>query len=114
MKPPHLGPAGLAAASSLGAPIRRWCSILCLGALASACPGPSATEISRERAIEIARAHISFEPDSVEAERTSADSRAVWRVTFRGRLPGQPPLLFETVIVDVDRQTGEVVSLARS
>jgi hypothetical protein len=35
-------------------------------------------------------------------------------VTFRGRLPGQPPDLFETVIVEVDRLSGEVVSVGRT
>ena len=93
-------------------------AILCIAAavsLAAACPGPSpVSELSRERAIEIARAHVSFQPDSVEAERATSAGRAVWRVTFRGRLPGQPPLLFETVIVEVDRESGEVVSIARS
>ena len=93
-------------------------AILCLAAvfsLAATCAGPSpAAEISRERAIEIARPHVSFQPDSVEAERATSAGRAVWRVTFRGRLPGQPPLLFETMIVEVDRYSGEVVSIARS
>ena len=92
-------------------------AILCLAAvfsLAATCAGPSQTEISRERAIEIARPHVSFQPDSVEAERATSAGRAVWRVTFRGRLPGQPPLLFETMIVEVDRYSGEVVSIARS
>jgi hypothetical protein len=54
------------------------------------------------------------QPESIEAERAISAGRAVWRVTFRGRLPGQPPLLFETIIVEVDRQSGEVVSIARS
>ena len=92
-------------------------AILCLAAvfsLAATCAGPSQTEISRERAIEIARPHVSFQPDSVEAERATSAGRAVWRVTFRGRLPGQPPPLFETMIVEVDRYSGEVVSIARS
>ena len=98
--------------------VRHRLAILCIAAavsLAATCPGPSPSpEISRERAIEIARAQVSFQPDSVEAERASSAGRAVWRVTFRGRLPDQPPLLFETIIVEVDRQSGEVVSIARS
>ena len=93
-------------------------AILCLAALtvlAAACIRPShANEISRERAIEIARAQVSFHPDSIKAVRTTSGARAVWRVTFRGRLPGQPPLLFETIVVEVDRHSGEVVSIARS
>ena len=98
--------------------MRRGSAIHCLAAvavLAITCPGPSPVqEISRERAIEIARPHVSFQPDSVEAERATSAGRAVWRVTFRGRLPGQPPPLFETILVEVDRHSGEVVSIARS
>ena len=45
---------------------------------------------------------------------TIAAGRPLWRVTFRGRLPGQPPDLFETVVVEVDRRTATVVSVARS
>ena len=98
--------------------LRRNSAILCLAALtvlAAACIRPShANEISRERAIEIARAQVSFHPDSIKAVRTTSGVRIVWRVTFRGRLPGQPPLLFETMLVEVDRHSGEVVSIARN
>jgi hypothetical protein len=82
--------------------------------IATACSAPSAPEITRDRAIEIARQQVSFQPDSVEAERTTSNGRAVWRVTMRGRLPGQPPGLFETAIVQIDRTTGDVVSVART
>lgn len=84
-------------------------------ALGATCSGPSQkTEISRDRAIEIARPHVSFQPDSIQAERTISGARSVWRVTFRGRLPGQPPGLFETAVIEIDRRTGEVVSVART
>lgn len=83
--------------------------------LTTACIHPShTTEISRGRAVEIARAQVSFPPDSIEAIRTTSAGRAVWRITFRGRLSGQPPPLFETVLVEIDRRSGEVVSLARN
>ena len=82
-------------------------------ALGMTCPS-QAKEISRDRAIEIARAHVSFQPDSVEAERAGSGARPVWRVTFRGRLPGQPPGLFETAIIEIDRRSGEIVSVGRS
>ena len=78
-----------------------------------ACANPSEMEITRERAIEIARAQVSFQPDNIEAERRSSNDRPVWRVTLRGRLPGQPPGLFETTIVEVDRRSGAIVSIAR-
>ena len=98
--------------------MRRNFAILLLAALTvptAACIHPShANEISRERAIEIARSQVSFYPNSIKAVRTTSGARAVWRVTFRGRLPGQPPLLFETILVEIDRRSGEVVSIARS
>lgn len=83
-------------------------------ALGVTCAGPSSLEIGRERAIEIARQHVSFEPDSIDAQRVTSGSRPVWRVTFRGRLPGQPPGLFETVIIEIDRRSGEVTSVAQA
>ncbi len=82
--------------------------------MAARCTGPSPTEITRERAMDIARAQVSFQPDSVDAERTTSGVRPVWRVTLRGRLPGQPPGLFETAIVEVDRHSGAIVSVART
>ncbi len=98
--------------------MQRDSAIFCLAiltVLAVACIRPSpVNEISRERAIEIARGQVSFHPDSIVAVRATSGARAVWRVTFRGRLPGQPPLLFETMIVEVDRRSGEVVRIARS
>jgi hypothetical protein len=77
------------------------------------CVNPSDPEITRDRAIEIAREQVRFQADTVEAARTTSNNRPVWRVTLRGRLPGQPPGLFETAIVDVDRRNGEIVSIAR-
>ena len=83
--------------------------------VALTCPsGPVESVISREEAIEIARQEVSFEPESVEADFSTSDARPVWRVTFRGRLPGQPPGLFETMTVEVDADSGEVVSIART
>jgi hypothetical protein len=75
---------------------------------------PHVREISRQRAIEIARPHVPFTPDRIGATRTMTGGRAIWRVTFRGRLPGQPALLFETMVVEIDRHSGEIVSIARS
>ena len=83
------------------------------------CPGaqppPPAFEIEFPTAgqYRAARQEVSFQPDSVDAVESTSDDRAVWRVTFTGRLPGQPPGLFETIIVEVDSTSGEVVSLAR-
>lgn len=88
---------------------------LLIGAMLAACMhGAPSTEITSEHAIEIARLEVSFQPDRVEAVRAVSGVTPVWRVTLRGRLPGQPPPLFETAIVDVHRRTGVVVSIARN
>jgi uncharacterized membrane protein YkoI len=83
--------------------------------LAVTCPAvPADARVTREQAIEIARKEVSFQPDTVEAALDRSGERPVWRVTFRGRLPGQPPGLFETRIVEVDAESGDVVSIART
>jgi uncharacterized membrane protein YkoI len=83
--------------------------------LAMACPaGPLESQISREQAIEIARQEVSFQPDSIEAVLSESRERPLWRVTFRGRLPGQPPGLFETAIIEVDARSGDIVSISQT
>jgi hypothetical protein len=72
------------------------------------------SEIGREHAIQIACGQFSFQPSSIEAVKATSNGRPVWRVTIRARLPGQPPGLFETRIVDVDRQTAAILSIAQS
>lgn len=114
----HRSPSGM----SLGCAISRltWRARLVLllavavAALGAVCDPPTEpTEISRERAIDIARPEAMFAPDSVEASQVTSEGRSLWRVTFKGRLPDQPPELFETVIVEIDSRTGEIVSLSR-
>jgi hypothetical protein len=76
-------------------------------------PQSTPTQITRERAIEIARQGLSFSPDSVDAVQTTSEAPgrpAVWRVTLKGRLPDQPPGLFETRIFDIDVKSGKIVS----
>jgi hypothetical protein len=76
-------------------------------------PPAKQTEISREHAIAIARKQVNFTPDSVDAVQGTSEGPghpAVWRVTFKGRLPGQPPGLFETRIIEIDVRTGAIVS----
>ena len=86
--------------------------------LVVACPagpvGPVESQLTREQAIEIARQEVSFQPESVEAVLSESKGRPVWQVTFRGRLSGQPPGLFETMIVEVDAYSGDVVSISRT
>ena len=84
-------------------------TVLILGA----CAGRESAEISRERAVEIARSNVAFQVTSVDAVKASAKGRPIWRVTVRG-LPGQPPLLFETSVFEIDRRTGQIVAVART
>ena len=73
-------------------------------------------EISRQRAIEIARRHadLDFEVREVIAERAVEQGRDVWRVTFRGDPPGPGHPLGHLQVVSIDRRTGELVSVAMS
>ena len=80
----------------------------------AAAPRDAEDEISRERAIEVARGHLEFEAQAVEAEKVTDEGRPVWRVTFRGEPIGPGHPMGEVLIVLVDRRTGEVVSLAMS
>jgi hypothetical protein len=97
-------------------------SALLLAAGALACsrsgrgpePGSDVPELTREEAVEIAREHVELEIRSIDAERTTEQGRPVWRITFRGRPPGEGSAVGEVVIVVLDRRTGELVSLAQS
>jgi hypothetical protein len=71
-------------------------------------------EIARDRAIEIARGQVRWAPFESAAVKTQASGRTVWRVTLKGRLPGQPPELFETAVVDIDAASGAVVRIAKT
>ena len=83
--------------------------------LALACAsGAKNEEISRERAIEIARQHLTFEAQSVEAEQATEQGRPVWRVTFRGQPMSPTRQMSEILIVAIDRKTGEMVTIAMS
>ena len=75
---------------------------------------PRPTEMSRDRAIAVAKTQVRFEPFEINARRTQTNGRQVWRVVLKGRLPGQPPMLFEAVVVEVDAVTGTLVSVAKT
>jgi hypothetical protein len=88
---------------------------LAAGSMGALCEPPStATQITRERAIEIAQQEVQWKPDKVEAERATSQGRDVWRVTFQRRLPDAPPGLFDTYIVEIDARTGEIVTVSIS
>lgn len=76
--------------------------------------GSPKNEISRERAIEIGRAQVKFQPKSIAAEKTKDNGRPVWRVTFRGEPVSPVHPIGEIFIVILDRKTGEIVSVAQS
>jgi uncharacterized membrane protein YkoI len=92
---------------------RRAAVALLLAAMGCASVAPRAG-ITRDRAIKIAVTQVKWTPSDVAALRVTASGRQVWRVTLKGRLPGQPPLLFETAIVDLDARTGEVLSVSKT
>lgn len=71
-------------------------------------------EITRERAIEIARSHVRWEPFESTAVPARTSGRSVWRVTLKGRLRGQPPPLFETAVIEIDAATGAVVRIEKT
>jgi hypothetical protein len=88
-------------------------SLLAFALLAACASKGAGDEISKERAIELAREHVDFEPGKIEAVQDTEEGRPVWRVTFYGKgvdadHPGQ------VSFVVLDRRTGEVVSLGMS
>lgn len=88
---------------------------LALLSLLAACASQNGgQEISRERAIEIARQQIDFEPGRVEAvQETDEEGRPVWRVTFYAQgVDAANPGHVEFFLID--RKTGEIVSLGMS
>jgi len=85
--------------------------MLLLPLAVGACQTTPDSEITEARAIELARPHVTFEPDSAEAEKGTEAGQPVWRVTFR-RQAGLHPM-GNVMIVTIDRDTGAIVALAR-
>ncbi len=88
-------------------------ALLLAAAIGCASAAPHAG-IRRDRAIAIARTQVNWTPFDVAAAPTTSNGRQVWRVTLKGRLPGQPPLLFETAVVEIDAGTGDIVSVSKT
>ncbi len=88
-------------------------SLLPLFALSACSPTSPSSEITRERAIELARQHVSFEPTSVAANTDSRQGRPVWVVTLR-RADGSHGGLGQFAEVTLDRRTGVLVTIAMS
>ena len=87
--------------------------VLALASLGVSCDPPAtsstSSSITRDKAIEIARQETRLSTEDVEAVQVTSDGKAVWRVTFKFRLPDQPPGLYETRSVELDAQTGKIV-----
>ena len=95
-------------------PVPRCGAVLLLLAATACASATSQPGITRERAIAIAKTQVKWTPFEEAATRAKSNGREIWRVTLKGRLPGQPPLLFETGIVEVGARTGEIVSVAKT
>ena len=76
-------------------------------------PTSPSSEITRDRAIEIARSHVSFDATTVEARPDVREGKAVWVVALR-RVDGSHGGLGQFAEVTVDRSTGDVVTIAMS
>ena len=80
----------------------------------SACSLTSpSSEITRERAIELAQQYVAFAPTSIAADTDSRQGRPVWVVTLR-RADGSHGGLGQFAEVTLDRTTGELVTVAMS
>ncbi len=93
---------------------RKISALLLLLAMVLAACAPRATaprEISRDKAIEIARQQVKFEVQKTEAVKDTEEGRPVWRITFHGKPIGPSNPIGEVMFVVIDRVTGEVVSL---
>ena len=88
---------------------------LLLAALAAlGCPGGvPEPQVGEEQAVTVARRQVLFEPESIEAELAAEASPPVWRVTLRGRLPGQSVFEFEEATVTIDAVTGDVIGVGQ-
>ena len=91
--------------------LARLCLLL-LALAASGCPGgPPEPQVSEEQAVAVARRQVLFEPESIAAEMAAGENPPVWRVTLRGRVPGQSLFAFEEATVTVDAVTGDVIGV---
>lgn len=88
--------------------------LIAFALLAACASGSGGEEISKERAIELARQHIQMDPERIEAvKKTSEDGRPIWEVTFfaKGVTATNPG---HVEVIQLDRKTGEMVSVAMS
>lgn len=81
-----------------------------LALVALGCPaGVVEPRISEEQAVDAARRQVLFDPEEIDAELAADAAAPVWRVTLRGRQPGQSVFDFAEATVTVDAVSGDVV-----
>ena len=91
---------------------RPWLLLLALVTLG--CPaGAPEPQVDEEQAVAVASRQVLFEPESSEAVLAAGENPPVWRVTLRGRLPGQSVFEFEEATVTVDAVTGDVIGVGQ-
>ena len=78
------------------------------------CPGGvPEPQVDEQQAVAVALRQVLFEAESIEAELAAEADPPVWRVTLRGRLPGQSVFEFEEATVTVDAVTGDVIGVGQ-
>lgn len=83
-----------------------------LALMALNCPsGVVEPQVTEEQAVDIAKRQVLFEPEAIDAEMSSDEAQPIWRVTMRGRLPGQSVFEFESATVVVDALSGDVLEI---
>lgn len=70
--------------------------------------------LSVEEAIGIATGQFDFEPRSLEAAQVEESGRPAWKVSLRGRPPEPGKSMGEFGEVVIDRETGEILTVAMS
>jgi len=79
--------------------------VLAIVLLSGCSPTSPSSQITSDRAIELARPLVDFEPTSITTKADTSNGQPVWTVTFRGGFN-------QFVEVRVDRNTGEIVRAA--
>ena len=95
-------------------PLRRGTIALLLGFAVACASAGGQPAITRDRAIAIARAQVKWEPFEVDARRATSNGVPIWRITLKGRLPGQPPPFVESSVVEIDAATGQILSVSKT
>ena len=89
--------------------------VLAIVLLSGCSPTSPSSQITRDRAIDLARQTVRFEPTNITATLDTVRGHPVWVVTLtRGDRSHGLGLFEEFAEISVDRKTGEIVRLAIS